>query len=79
VGVLGTIPLPISQTFSGGLAFGITQTGPGRVGLFRISNATSASDALVPSTNSSSMAAFQAVTAGGGRASFRAQRRLGLR
>jgi hypothetical protein len=66
--VQGTIPLPINQTFNGGLAFGITQTGTGRAGLFRILNPGSQSDALSVNTNSASRAALRAVTVGGGTA-----------
>ena len=66
----GTIPLPIDQTFNGGLAFGITQTGSGRAGMFRILNTGSQSDALSVGTNSASVsrAALRAVTTGGGTA-----------
>ncbi len=62
------IRLPVNQTFRGGLAFGITQVGRGSVGLFRINNTGSTSDALVARTNSVTGSAFHAVSDGGGRA-----------
>ncbi len=46
VTAMGTIPLPINQTFNGGLAFAITQTGTGRAGLFRINSFSNASSAF---------------------------------
>jgi hypothetical protein len=69
VTAMGTIPLPINQTFSGGLAFGITQTGRGRAGMFRISNTSSTSSALDALTNGSGPA-LNVITAGTGRAGF---------
>jgi hypothetical protein len=67
VAALGSIPLPVNQTFSGPeLAFGITQTGTGRVGLFRINNASNAMPVLTSETNAASSlsAAFVARTTG---------------
>jgi hypothetical protein len=61
------IPLPINQTFSGGLAFAITQTGPGRVGLFRIQNRSSTSSALDALTTAQAPA-LRATTDGTGEA-----------
>jgi hypothetical protein len=55
VTAMGTIPLPINQTFSGLLAFGITQTGTGRAGMFRINNSSNPSSALDVSSNGSSL------------------------
>jgi hypothetical protein len=63
VSAMGTIPLPINQTFNGGLAFGITQTGTGRVGLFRINNSSSSANALDVVTNAGSFPVPAAVLA----------------
>jgi hypothetical protein len=53
----GTIPLPVNQTFNGtALAFGITQTGTGATGLFRINNAGNRANALLGQTNGSGIA-----------------------
>jgi hypothetical protein len=70
VTTMGTIPLPINQTFNGTLAFGITQTGTGRVGMFRINNASNPSNALDVSSNGSDplKAAVLATSTGTGRA-----------
>jgi len=62
-----SIPLPIDQTFSGGLAFGITQTGSGRAGMFRIQNRSSTSSALDALTTAQAPA-LRATTDGTGQA-----------
>lgn len=66
---LGTIPLPVNQTFNGtGLAFGITQTGTGPAGLFRINNAGNTGVALQGQTNGRGIAVRGLATSATGRA-----------
>ena len=72
VSALGTIPLPINQSFSGaGLAFGITQTGTGGTGMFRVNNANSQAPALeVVSSGQGPTAHFDATNGTTGQAGF---------
>jgi hypothetical protein len=66
----GTIPLPVNQTFSGsGVAFGITHTGTGIAGSFKINKTTSTANALVGQTNGTGNA-LRALNTGTGRAGF---------
>ena len=66
---LGTVPLPVNQTFNGsGLAFGITQTGTGPTGLFRINSSTNASVALLGQTSGRGIAVRGLTTSATGRA-----------
>jgi hypothetical protein len=49
---LGTIALPINQSIAtSGVAFGITQTGTGPTGIFKINNTTNLKDAVLGQTN----------------------------
>jgi hypothetical protein len=66
---MGTIPLPVNQTFNGaGLAFGITQNGAGPSGLFRINNATNTAVALLGQTSGRGIAVRGLATNPAGRA-----------
>jgi hypothetical protein len=66
---LGTIPLPVNQTFKGaGLAFGITQTGSGPTGSFRITNPANTANALLGQTGGSGIGVRGFATGNGARA-----------
>jgi len=65
----GTIPLPVNQTFNAAaLAFGITQTGTGPSGSFKINKAANSANALLGQTNGSGIAVRGLATSATGRA-----------
>ncbi len=66
-----TLPLPINQSVaSSGVAFGITQTGGGPSGLFKINSTLSAKDALLGQTNGFGAAVHGINTGTAGNAGF---------
>jgi hypothetical protein len=66
---MGTIPLPVNQSFGGaGLAFGITHTGAGAAGMFRINNSANTGAALLGQTNGRGIAVRGLATSTTGRA-----------
>jgi len=67
----GTIALPINQSFSGtGVAFGITQTGTGPAGSFKIGNSANSQDAFLGRTTGTGNAVHGVATGNGTAAKF---------
>ena len=67
----GTIALPINQSFSGtGVAFGITQTGSGPAGFFKIGNSANSQDAFLARTTGTGNAVHGVATGNGTAAKF---------
>jgi hypothetical protein len=65
VTALGTIALPINQSIAtSGVAFGITQTGSGPVGIFKINKTSSSANAVLGQTNGQSGAAVRGIATG---------------
>ncbi|HEU4565811.1 MAG TPA: hypothetical protein VFS05_14220 [Gemmatimonadaceae bacterium] len=67
----GTIPLPINQSIaSSGIAFGITQTGTGQSGVFKIANSANTATALFAQSNGSGKSLYVKATGTGTAGTF---------